>query len=124
MPLSTRAEAPTFTLPGFTFHPLATPSRGSAELAVWTVEMEPAAAGEPHSLDREEVFVVVSGRVSAVVGGEEWTAGPGDALTVPPGTEFALRNASAEEPARLTVATTVGVTARLGDAVISPPWAR
>lgn len=122
MTVATRADAATFARDGFTFRPLAVPSRGSRELAVWTLEAAPGAHGAPHTLDREEIFVVESGRIAATVDGEAVALGAGDALVVPAGALFELR---AEEPARLTVCTSAGVQARLasGGAAFPPPWA-
>jgi quercetin dioxygenase-like cupin family protein len=40
---------------------LATPSRGSRDTAVWQVEIDPGRPAVPHTLTREEVFVVLSG---------------------------------------------------------------
>jgi quercetin dioxygenase-like cupin family protein len=124
MTLSTLADAPHFARDGFTFRPLAVPSRGSTELAVWTLEIAPGARSEPHSMDREEVFVVISGAVSAVVAGRELSAGPGDAIIVPPHATLEIRNAGAGEEARLTVATSAGMNAIVGGAAFTPPWAQ
>ena len=124
MPLSTLADAPRFARDGFTFRPLAVPSRGSTELAVWALELEPGATSETHSMDREEVFVVVGGAVSATVADREVSAGPGDAIIVPPHATLQIRNDSAEHPARLTVATSVGMQALVGGAAFTPPWAQ
>ncbi|MEY9893319.1 quercetin dioxygenase-like cupin family protein [Catenulispora sp. MAP12-49] len=124
MPLSTLADAPHFARDGFTFRPLAVPSRGSTELAVWALDLEPGAVSETHSMDREEIFVVIGGAVCATVGGREATAGPGDAIIVPAHAGLQIRNASTEEPARLTVATSVGMRAIVGGAPFTPPWAQ
>jgi quercetin dioxygenase-like cupin family protein len=124
MPLSTLADAPRFARDGFTFRPLAVPSRGSTELAVWALELEPAACSETHSMDREEIFIVVSGAVSATVADREVSADPGDAIIVPPHAVLQIRNDSAEHPARLTVATSVGMRALIGGAAFTPPWAQ
>ncbi|MEY9926481.1 quercetin dioxygenase-like cupin family protein [Catenulispora sp. GP43] len=124
MPLATLADAPRFARDGFTFRPLAVPSRGSAELAVWALELEPGAVSEAHSVDREEVFVVVSGTVAATVAGREATAGPGDAIIVPAHADLRIRNASDQDPARLTVATSVGMRAIVDGAPFTPPWAQ
>lgn len=121
MPHATLADAPTFGRDGFTFRPLAVPSRGSSELAVWALEAAPGAAGEPHSLDREEVFVLLEGAVSATVGDAEHVLAPGDALIVPPGTPLALRN-DAAGTARLTVCTSAGMQAQIGGDSFAPPW--
>jgi quercetin dioxygenase-like cupin family protein len=123
-PLSTLADAPHFARDGFTFRPLAVPSRGSTELAVWALDVEPGAGSETHSMDREEVFVVVSGAVSATVAGHEVSAGPGDAIIVPPHATLRIGNGSAEHPARLTVATSAGMRALVGGASFTPPWAQ
>jgi quercetin dioxygenase-like cupin family protein len=124
MPLSTLADAPRFARDGFTFSPLAVPSRGSTELAVWALDLEPGAVSETHSMDREEVFVVVSGAVRATVGDREVHAGPGDAVIVPPHATLRIGNADAAEPARLTAVTSVGMKATVGGAAFAPPWAQ
>lgn len=124
MSLSTLADAPHFARDGFTFRPLAVPSRGSSELAVWALDLEPGVSSETHSMDREEVFIVISGTVSATVADREVTAGPGDAVIVPPHATLQIRNASGREPARLTAATSVGMKAVVGGASFTPPWAQ
>ncbi|MGW2249969.1 cupin domain-containing protein [Kitasatospora sp. NPDC001660] len=68
--------------PFFTFRPLAVPSRGSTELAIWALELAPGVHSETHSMDREEVFVVIEGKVSATVAGEDVRAEAGDAIVV------------------------------------------
>jgi mannose-6-phosphate isomerase-like protein (cupin superfamily) len=121
MPVSTLAEAKTINFHGLTAHPIAVPSRGSAELAVWHLEVPPGSQGAEHTVDREEVFVVRTGRLSGVIGGEPCEAGPGDALIVPPGVPFALGNDGAEH-ARLVVCTSAGVRATLNGRTMTPPW--
>lgn len=118
---ATLADAPVFSRDGFTFRPLAVPSRGSAELAVWALEGAPGAASAPHSLDREEVFVVCDGSVRATIDGVEHVAAAGDALIVPADTPFQLRT-DGDGPARLTVCTRAGIQATVGGETISPPW--
>ncbi|RLU89145.1 cupin [Streptomyces griseocarneus] len=124
MPLSTLADAPVFERHGFTFRPLAVPSRGSTELAVWALEIAPGAQSEDHHMDREEVFVVTEGKVSADIAGQEVTAGPGDALIVPAHALLRLRNACPNTLATLTAVTSAGMRATIGDTVITPPWAQ
>ena len=124
MPLSTLIGAPVFDRGGFTFRPLAVPSRGSTELAVWSLELAPGAPSEPHHMDREEVFVVLDGEVSANVAGEELLAGPGDAVIVPAQAVLRLRNASTQAPAAITAVTSAGMKATVGGATFPPPWAQ
>jgi mannose-6-phosphate isomerase-like protein (cupin superfamily) len=118
------ADAPVFELGGVIFRPLAVPSRGSSELAVWSIEMPPGSSGQEHTVDREEVFVAHSGRIVGVIGGVEHVIEAGDAMILPPHTPFSIRNDSATEPAAALVCTSAGIKATLGDQTILPPWAQ
>ncbi|MBG0827054.1 cupin domain-containing protein [Planomonospora sp. ID67723] len=124
MTTATLADAPVFELDGFTFRPLAVPSRGSAELAVWSIELAPGSSSQEHTVDREEVFVARSGRIEGVIGGVDHVIEAGDAMILPPHTAFSLRNASATEPATATVCTSAGIKATLDGQTILPPWAQ
>ncbi|WP_414170023.1 cupin domain-containing protein [Streptoverticillium reticulum] len=53
-------------------------------------------------MDREEVFVVTAGQVSADVAGEEVLAGPGDAIIVPAHAALRIRSACPQNPATIT----------------------
>ncbi|WP_433267577.1 cupin domain-containing protein [Actinosynnema sp. CS-041913] len=99
---------------GFVFRPLAVPSKGSTQIALWTVDVPAGAIGEKHQVDKEEVFHVLDGHVT--IHGAD--AGPGDTVVVPPFTEFELSGG----PAKVLVATSVGITGRVGDVTITPPW--
>lgn len=121
MTVATLSDAPEYALGDAVFRSLAVPSRGSTELAVWALDLAPGMNGDAHSLDREEVLVINSGRMSATIGVRDVEAGPGDAIIVPPHTSLALRNAGAE-PVRATAITSAGMRATLGDRTITPPW--
>ncbi len=123
MPVSTLADAKRIDFHGLTAHPIAVPSRGSAELAIWHLEIAPGVKGEPHTVDREEVFVVRTGRLHGTLGGERCEIGPGDALIVPPGVLFGLAN-DGEEAAHVLVCTSAGIRATLNGRTVEPPWAR
>ncbi len=123
MPITQRSDGQTFNRGGFTFRPAAVPSRGSTELAIWELEVAPAAESEPHSVDREEVFLVTSGNLTVVMAGEILNAGPGDAVIVKPNVSFHLANGTGEV-AKATCVTSVGMRATIGDKQISPPWAQ
>jgi mannose-6-phosphate isomerase-like protein (cupin superfamily) len=116
------SEAPVHDLGGTRFTSLATPRRGSTETSVWQVEIAPGTPATPHSLTREEVFVVVAGRAAVRLGAEQLDAGPGDAIVVPPGVELELRN-SGGEPLRLLCCLPVGGQAVIGADAFTPPWA-
>ncbi|RZQ59301.1 cupin domain-containing protein [Amycolatopsis suaedae] len=113
----------TFERGEFRFRPLAVPSTGSTELAVWEIEAGPGAAGETHSVSREEIFVVRAGEVVATIGGEQRRLAEGQVLVVQPREEFALANPG-ERTALLTACSSRGVRAHLGGNTIDPPWAR
>ncbi|MDT7725152.1 MAG: hypothetical protein QOI21_1728 [Actinomycetota bacterium] len=123
MTLATLSEAPTIENAGFVFRPLAVPSRGSRELAIWALEVAPGAQSDAHTASREEVFLLRSGRISVEVGDEVHEPAPGDAVIAPPDTHLRLRNPGSE-PAVLTVCTSKGIQGRLNGQTISPPWAQ
>lgn len=117
------AHAPRFHLPGLDFTGLAAPSRGSADICTWRLTVRPDRdPGKPHTLDADEIFMVVSGSIQVTPGGE--TLGPGDAVVVPAGQPILLVN-TGEEPADVFVATRAGFTATTADgATMNPPWAQ
>ena len=115
------AEAPRFHLPGVEFTGLASPSRGSSDICTWRLTVQPTSdEPEPHTVDRDEIFMVISGSVR--ITGED--LGPGDVAIVPAGAPIQLVNAG-HTPAELYVAIRAGFTGTLADGTnISPPWAR
>ncbi|MGZ0152177.1 cupin domain-containing protein [Kribbella sp. WER1] len=116
-------DAPRFRLPGVEFTGYAAPSRGSAGLCTWRLTVDAGHGGDaPHTLDRDEVFMVLSGSVQLRDGGGK--LGPGDAAVVPAGEPIALTNLG-EEKAELIVAITAGFTGLLADGTsVQPPWAQ
>jgi mannose-6-phosphate isomerase-like protein (cupin superfamily) len=118
------ATAPRFDLPGVQFIAGAAPSRGSAQLCVWTIAV---AAGhespDAHRLDRDEVFTVTSGTIRLQDGAEP--LGPGDTVVVPAGTPIQVSNPGAE-PARAVVVILAGFSATMADgtSIGIPPWAQ
>jgi mannose-6-phosphate isomerase-like protein (cupin superfamily) len=110
MPVITPEDAPTFEAPGAIITGLASPSRGAADTAAWRVRFTPGHASPAHSLDREEVFVVLEGAVTAR-----------SALIVPAGEEFSL--IADDGPAEAVCTFPVGGTALLAGERIVPPWA-
>ncbi len=115
--------APTHDLGGARFTSLATPTLGSVDTAVWIVEIVPGTPATPHSLTREEVFVVLEGTASVTIAGVHDEAAPGDAIVVPAGVGFELSNLGGEA-LRLVCCLPVGGQAQTADgAVFTPPWA-
>ncbi len=124
MPVLTAPSTPTHDLGDTTFTSLATPSRGSHDTAVWSVTIDPGKPAVPHSLTREEVFVVLAGTASVRLDGRPGTAATGDAIVVPAGVPFGLANES-DQVLRLLCCMPVGGQARLADGtMITPPWSQ
>jgi quercetin dioxygenase-like cupin family protein len=121
MPVITPEDAPTFEAPGASVTGLASPSRGAADIAAWRLRLSAGHASPPHSLDREEVFVVLSGAVTARYAGYAETARAGGALIVPAGIEFSV--VAGDGPAEAICTLPVGGTALLDGERITPPWA-
>ena len=118
------AEAPRFTLPGIVFTALAAPSRGSADLCTWRLTVEPAfVSPEPHTIDRDEIFMVTAGAIRLSPDGA--VIGTGDAAVVPAGEPIQLINAG-ETEAEVLVAISAGFTAKAADgsSIGTPPWAQ
>jgi len=123
MPILPCPTAPTHELPGARFTTLATPSLGTCETAVWTVEVLPGADAVPHQVTREEIFVATAGEAVAMLDGTEHRVRAGDALVVPPGVDFSVA-AAGDAPFRAVVCLPVGGQAQLaGGEPFTPPWA-
>lgn len=65
---------------------VATPGRGAKEVSVIRQRQAPSAANLPHSHDREEVMVVLTGTVKVTAEKKEAKLSAGDALIVPANT--------------------------------------
>jgi quercetin dioxygenase-like cupin family protein len=123
MPVLTAPIAPTHELPGARFTTLATPSLGTTETSVWTVEILPGPDAAIHRVTREEIFVGLAGEALATLAGVEHRLGEGDALVVPPNVDFSIA-AAGREPFRAVVCLPVGGQAVMaGGEPFTPPWA-
>src|ERR1700753_118694 len=90
MPVITPEQAPVFEAPGATIRGLASPSRGATDVPAGRVPLDGAHETPRRSRERQEVFVVLAGTLTARYDGHSETAGEGGALIVPPDTEFSL----------------------------------
>src|SRR3954451_24867022 len=107
------AGAPQFQLPGVGFIGYAALSRGSAGLCTWRLTVDVGHGGDaPHTIDRDEVFMVLSGSVQLTPDGDK--LGPGDAVVVPVGEPISVTNLG-ESKAELIVAVTAGFTGLMAD---------
>jgi mannose-6-phosphate isomerase-like protein (cupin superfamily) len=120
----TRAdEAPRFQLPGLEFTGLASPNRGCSDLCTWRLTVEPGLdSPEPHTLDRDEIFMVIHGAIRLAPDADPIAAG--DVAVVPAGTPIQVSNAGDGE-AEVVVAIPAGFTATTADGsrIETPPWA-
>jgi mannose-6-phosphate isomerase-like protein (cupin superfamily) len=72
---------------------LAPGQHGSQHLAVTWVECAPGSQQPLHShAESEQVYVIVRGRGTMIVGDESREVGPGDTILIPPGARHAIRN--------------------------------
>jgi mannose-6-phosphate isomerase-like protein (cupin superfamily) len=116
------SAAPTFQIPGLSVVALAAPSRGSAETCVWRITMAPGTPATPHALDREEIFVALSGQARLDVGDQHQAFASGDALVVPAGETLMLSNPGPEPFTALAVLPVGGQAVLPGGERFSPPW--
>jgi mannose-6-phosphate isomerase-like protein (cupin superfamily) len=123
MQITRATEAPRFQLPGVEFTVMAAPSRGSKDLCTWRLTVDAGFRNEdPHTIDRDEVFMVLSGTVQVTPDGDK--LGPGDAAVVPAGEPIQLANVG-ETKAEVYVAITAGFTGTMADgSTVQPPWAQ
>ena len=122
MPLIKSPTAPVFDLPFLSVTGLCAPSRGARETCVWRLALAPGAPAALHTVDREEIFVGLTGCARATVGDEVHELGPGDALIVPAGQPFALANPG-REPFVAIALVPVGSRAAFPEgAPFAPPW--
>ncbi|MER7002054.1 cupin domain-containing protein [Dactylosporangium sp. NPDC000555] len=116
------ADAPRFELGDTKFTVYSGPSHGSQEICTWRLTVPAGTQSMPHTIDRDEVFMVLSGGIHLAPGGE--VLGPGDAAVVPAGEKIEVGN-PLNEPAEVYVALRAGMTAYHTDGtpVGTPPWA-
>ncbi|MBU3060448.1 cupin domain-containing protein [Nocardia sp. NEAU-G5] len=124
MPHITADRAPRFENDHANFTGLAAPSRGSTENSAWRLTIKPGVDAPAHALDREEIFIALSGTMTVTMGGEILTVAAGDALIVPAHELFAMSNPS-DEPFEAVVVLPVGGQGLIpGQPPVVAPWAR
>lgn len=124
MPVVPAADTVVHEMHGNRFTSYAAPSLGSTELCVWRLDVPAGTTPLPHRVTREEVLVVVGGRLQVTLDGHATDVGAGDAVVVPAGAEFGAGNAG-PGTATAWVSTTAGLEAELPDGTrLTPPWTR
>ena len=89
---------------------------------MWRLTLAANTTGTVHTVDREEIRVVLAGRAAAVLDEETVHLGPGDVLIVPALRPFSLANPYAEPFEATAVLPVGGLAATLGTAPFAPPW--
>lgn len=95
-----------------------------SSVAVWQTTMDPGAVGPVHRIDREQVVVVLAGRLDATIDDREDTAGPGDAVLLPAGSVRQLRNQGAEPLVTITCALPGSLATVGAGEPVSVPWSQ
>lgn len=102
---------------------LASPGQGGAELSVWRVDMQPGAAGPPHSFDVEQVWAMLDGAATVELDGETHRVARGDAVVMPAGVPRQVTADQHAGCAAIVAATAGGHAFHAGkDEPITPPW--
>jgi quercetin dioxygenase-like cupin family protein len=122
MPVVRRDEAPMFELGGVRVRGGASPSRGANDVLLFRVILEDDAAMPRHTHDHDEVYQVVSGSATAVVGDESYEVREGDTVVIPAGVQheaFVDAGRSAELVSSMLKGT---VMIRPNGERVAPPW--
>lgn len=103
---------------------LVTAARGASETSLIRQRQAPGGTNPAHYHDREEVMLLLAGRVEVTLAGETLELRQGDTLIVPARMEHRIENAS-DEPAEWLLFAPAGVRFfHASGEEASPPWAR
>jgi quercetin dioxygenase-like cupin family protein len=124
MPVIHPDEAVVHEMHGTRFLSYAAPSRGSAELCTWQVQIPPHSESVPHRISRAEVFHVLSGELRVTIDAVSGVAAEGDVIVAPAGSMLRIDN-TGDELASAWVTTSAGLSAVLPNGErLTPPWTR
>jgi quercetin dioxygenase-like cupin family protein len=101
---------------------MAAPSRGSSEISVWKVHIEPGAPGPLHRVDHEIVLVVLEGAASVLVDGVTYDVPAGDSFIIPANTERHLTNTGSQPCELISVMPAAGRSKRSDGEPSFIPW--
>ncbi|MXM63519.1 cupin domain-containing protein [Streptomyces sp. HUCO-GS316] len=123
MPVIRSSEAVTHEIHGARFVSYATPLTGSRELCAWRGEIPAGTKAPAHTVNREEIFHLLSGELLITLDDRTHRVTAGDTVIVNPGATLVVENPTAEV-ALSWVTTSIGLEAELADGTrITPPWA-
>ncbi|MEW1550084.1 cupin domain-containing protein [Streptomyces tsukubensis] len=123
MNVVSESEQRTTKTPAASMFGLAAPSQGSAEVSTWRVEMAADSVTPVHIIDREQVWMPLSGEFEVEVEGQVGRAKAGQAVVVPAGAVRKLKAVGGS--AEALVAMAVGGKAMIpgSEDRIPLPWA-
>ncbi|MGW5660486.1 cupin domain-containing protein [Streptomyces sp. NPDC003758] len=123
MPVVRSSQAVTHEMHGARFVSHATPLSGSRELCAWRGEIPAGTRAPLHTVNREEIFHLLSGELLITLDGHDERITAGDTVIINPGVTFGVENPT-DEVAVSWVTTSIGLEAVLADGTrITPPWA-
>ncbi|GAB3883388.1 cupin domain-containing protein [Kibdelosporangium lantanae] len=114
----------TMETPNARMDSLATPSLGSTELCTWRVTMTAGTEGPVHAIDREQVWMPVTGRFTVTADGRTEVVETGQSVILPAGETRQIR--AHDGAVEAVVCMAVGGFASIpgGDDRIPLPWAQ
>ena len=121
MPVLRDADATLFETHGSRFLSFVAPARGSMEMCAWRLTVPAGSEGVPHRPTRDEVLLVLDGRLRATLDGTFTELVRGDVLHIPAGAEVQI--GAGADGATAWVTTTPGLEAVMKDGSrMRPPW--
>ncbi|MCC3653406.1 cupin domain-containing protein [Streptomyces sp. S07_1.15] len=123
MHVVSESEQRTTTTPAGSMYGLAGPSQGSAEVSTWRVELGADASTPVHVIDREQVWMPLSGVFEAEVDGRTEEVGAGQALILPAGAVRRLKAVGGSAEALVAMAVDGRAMLPGSDKRIPLPWA-
>ncbi|GHB53324.1 cupin [Streptomyces viridiviolaceus] len=123
MPVVRSSEAVTHEIHGARFVSYATPLTGSRELCAWRGEIPAGTRAPAHTVNREEIFHLLTGELLITLDGRTERVTAGDTVIINRGSTLAVENPT-DRLATSWVTTSVGLEAELADGTrLAPPWA-
>jgi quercetin dioxygenase-like cupin family protein len=116
-------NARTSSTPNAELASLATPSLGSTELCSWRVSMRPGAEGPVHAIDREQVWMPLSGSLAVTVDDVTSVVSAGQAVILPAGEVRQMRVEDGPVEALVCMAAGGHATRPGSDERVPLPWA-
>ncbi len=123
MPVIRSTDAVTHEIHGARFVSYATPRTGSKELCAWRGEIPAGTKAPAHTVNREEIFHLLSGELLITLDGRTDRITAGHTVIINRHATLAVENPTAHT-AISWVTTSIGLEAELADGTrITPPWA-